>query len=409
MDPAMKEENQVLRGIVTKQKRTLKAQEDARKLLIDTYKHIKNQDPKLLAALQKLDAQSSLDLTELENALISAVHSSDSGDANADAREKESLAGLRQGLEMEALTSGAYKAFQARRYTAAEQLYRTLVDANPDHLAGLVNLATILVYRNKCADAIPLLERAERLSPELPIIAFMRAVSHYQINQLDEAERFFKRSLELNPASADSFFYLANIESVKGQHEQALKHLAAALKLSPSFSDAHYNMSRIYIEMDKLPEAARAYDRSIHGGSQPDIELEQYLAANLDKSQKAGEDIIATIEPNAEVQKLSAEVAAAAKALDVDQNEPEQTPDEKARKQSAEAKFVVMLDEVEQDVKTISMASPADGGHKHSSSRFGVKRVRVDGKIVKLRVKSGIKLRLRTRGEALPSARIDRR
>jgi len=409
MDPAMKEENQVLRGIVTKQKRTLKAQEDARKLLIDTYKHIKNQDPQLLAALDELDAQSSLDLTELENALITAVQSADAnGDADADASARESLAGLRQGLEVEALTSGAFKAFQARRYTAAEQLYRTLVDANPDNLAGLVNLATILVYRNKCADAIPLLERAERLSPELPVIVFMRAVAHYQINQLDEAERFFKRSLELNPASADSFFYLANIESVKGMHEQALKHLAATLKLKPSFSDAHYNMSRIYIEMDKLPEAARAYDRSIHGGSQPDIELEQYIATHLDKSLKAGEDIIATIEPQAEVAKISLELATVEKVSADGKDKAEENPDEKDREGRVKENFLSMQKEVEQTVKKVSMLSPAEGGHKHSANRFGTQRVKVGTKSVKLRVKKGINLRLRKRGGVLPSAIIKR-
>ncbi|MBO5683558.1 MAG: tetratricopeptide repeat protein, partial [Akkermansia sp.] len=251
VDPALAEENELLREVIAKQRRSLAMQEEGRKLLIETYKQIKNQDPATLSALQKLDEESTLDLTEAERRVMEAATKGD---------EVESTKAVREGLQMEALADLASKAFTKGRYTAAEQLYRTLYDEQPDHVAGLVNLGTILLYRNKCEESLEFFARATRLAPDLAISYYLAGVSYYRLDRLDDAARMFGRTIQLDPGNAEAFFYLANIEGVSGQFDLALKHFAAALKLKPGLGDAHYNMARLYAELKQIPNAARAYD-----------------------------------------------------------------------------------------------------------------------------------------------------
>lgn len=439
VDPALAEENKLLREVIAKQKRTIAMQEEGRRLLIETYKQIKNQDPAMLNALQRLDDESSLDLTDAERRIMDAVKGTEKG-------EKEAADAVREGLEVEALANLAAKAFSKGRYTAAEQLYRTLYDSNPEHVAGLVNLGTILLYRNKCREALEFLNRAERLAPDLAISYYLAGICHYRLDELDKAAVFFARTVELDPGNAEAFFYLANIEGVSGKYELALKHFAAAVKLKPGLGDAHYNMSRLYAETKRIPDAARAYDRAIANGAEPDPEFENYLRNHPDNANKPGDDLIATIDPEAEAAALrqndpqierivqNREDEQAIETVDPVEPEtdepvaetdapgepgpPAEQPDQPeqpvadADAQPAEPQpepdpFTQRIQQVRQEVKDAPTPSSAGAGHELDEKNFRTIRVRTKrmyrpGRYrynrVKLRLKRSAPQRLRKRG-----------
>ncbi len=412
-DPALAEENELLREVIAKQRRSLAMQEEGRKLLIETYKQIKNQDPATLHALQRLDQESTLELTVAERRVMEAAIKGET---------EQSTQAVRESLQLETLADLASKAFTKGRYTAAEQLYRTLNDAQPDHVAGLVNLGTILLYRNKCDESLEFFSRATRLAPDLAISYFLAGVSYYRLDRLEEAARMFARTIELDPANAEAFFYLANIEGVSGQYDLALKHFAAALKLKPSLGDAHYNMARLYAEMKKIPEAARAYDRAIQHGAEPDPEFENYLRNHPESAQQPGEDIVQTINPESEAADLlqkDPEMEQIIRERDSQRmEEPEVTPvadpagvqestvqpanalfDEAA----ADPAYLEKLKSVYKDIQAAPSTSPAGAGHETDKTRFTTVRVRAydeEGKRyrVKLRLKRPEPQRIRQRG-----------
>ena len=412
VDPALAEENELLREVIAKQRRSLAMQEEGRKLLIETYKQLKNQDPATLSALQKLDEESALDLTEAERRVM---------DAATKGNEAESAKAVREGLQMEALADLASKAFTKGRYTAAEQLYRTLFDAQPDHVAGLVNLGTILLYRNKCEESLEYFSRATRLAPDLAISYYLAGVSCYRLDRLDEAARLFGRTIQLDPGNAEAFFYLANIEGVSGQFDLALKHFAAALKLKPGLGDAHYNMARLYAEMKQIPNAARAYDRAIQNGAEPDPEFEKYLRSHPDSSQQPGEDIVQTANPEeeaAELLKKDPEMEKIIRERDADRlsapevapvadpagvQEPVRQADSVLMQEAAAAPdFLEKLKAVYCEVQAAPTASSAGAGHETDKSRFTTVRVRTNAggyrHRVKLRLKRPEPQRIRKRG-----------
>lgn len=292
-DPALAEENRLLREVIEKQRRTLSMQNQGLQLLMDTYRKMKEQRPEVVEAMQKLEDESNPGLSDADRRLLEAVKAGrDGGDA------------VREGLQAETLADLAAKAFTKGRFTAAEQMYRTLYDLQPDHVAGLVNLGTILLYRNKCEEAVSYLEKATRLAPDLAIAAFQSGVAYYRLDRMEEARVMFRRTIELDPANAEAFFYLANIEGITNGAETALKYYAAAVKLRPDLGDAHYNMARLYAEMNRIPDAARAYDRAVRNGALPDPEFENYLRSHPDTAKSPGADLVEAVKPEEEAARL---------------------------------------------------------------------------------------------------------
>lgn len=292
-DPALAEENRLLREVIEKQRRTLSMQNQGLQLLMDTYRKMKEQRPEVVEAMQKLEDESNPGLSDADRRLLEAVKAGrDGGDA------------VREGLQAETLADLAAKAFTKGRFTAAEQMYRTLYDLQPDHVAGLVNLGTILLYRNKCEEAVSYLEKATRLAPDLAIAAFQSGVAYYRLDLMEEARVMFRRTIELDPANAEAFFYLANIEGITNGAETALKYYAAAVKLRPDLGDAHYNMARLYAEMNRIPDAARAYDRAVRNGALPDPEFENYLRSHPDTAKAPGADLVEAVKPEEEAARL---------------------------------------------------------------------------------------------------------
>ncbi len=452
VDPALAEENKILREVIAKQRRTLSMQEEGRRLLIETYKQIKNQDPAMLLALKKLEDESSLELTDSERRVMESVRAALGEEAAREGDAAAAAAGLkavRDGLEVETLANLAAQAFAKGRFTAAEQLYRTLYDAHPDHVAGLVNLGTILLNRNKCTEAADMFARAARLAPDLAISYFLAGISCYRMDQMEEARQMFARTLAIDPGNAEAFFYLANIEGVSGEYERALKHFAAAVKLKPGLADAHYNMARLYAETQRIPDAARAYDRSIHHGAEPDPAFEEFLRKHPDNVRSPGADLVEQVKPEDEAAQLRAEnplptpppptdeagslpeeetvkpaegetsggaqaageqpAGSAAPSADAPpapagQESAENTPEEGAAAEPEDpeyARFAAELAEIARHIKGAPTASPGLQ-HEVDSKRFRTRRIRarVDGerRRIKLRMKLPAVQRLRVRG-----------
>lgn len=433
VDPALAEENKLLREVIAKQRRTLSMQEEGRRLLVETYKQIKNQDPVVLNALEKLDDESSLDLTDAEKRLMESIRrwapegggkgdrdaeSGKDAEDNAGGRDEGSgdgAAAVRRSLEVETLANLAGKAFAKGRYTSAEQLYRTLYDVQPDHVAGLVNLGTILLYRNKCEEAVEFFERAERLAPDLAVSYYLAGTCYYRLDRMEEAERMYRRTVELDPANAEAFFYLANIEGISDRSDLALKHFAAAVKLKPGLGDAHYNMARLYAEKGQIPDAARAYDRAVHAGSEPDPEFEEYLRHHPDNAKAPGADLVEEARPEEEAEKLRAadpEMQTSPPNEDAQPSESQAGADESVpasvgaapTEQSALAdearqrEFSERIESMKAGAKAAPTPSPAGTAHRTNKKRFDDVRVRNGKRRVWLRLKRPEPQRIRPRG-----------
>jgi Flp pilus assembly protein TadD len=78
------------------------------------------------------------------------------------------------------------------------------------------------------------------------------------IQQMDESEKTFKKLSDLDPTSPVAFYQLGVLQEQKRNDELALSHYLQAVKLNPTFVDAHYNLAMVYARKRDFSKAVEA-------------------------------------------------------------------------------------------------------------------------------------------------------
>jgi len=115
----------------------------------------------------------------------------------------------------------------------AVKAYRRALDADPDLVAALINLANIRYSRDELAEAQALYERAILLDPTYFEAHFNLGNIHHDHARYGEAERSYREALALNNAYPDAHFYLAVTLEKMGRSVDARAHWRAYERLAP--------------------------------------------------------------------------------------------------------------------------------------------------------------------------------
>jgi Flp pilus assembly protein TadD len=118
---------------------------------------------------------------------------------------------------------------QAGRLLEAEQIYRQILQQQPDRVEALQLLGTIA----------------------------------FQKGNFDEAIAYYRKSLTLNPNLAPVHSNLGIALKVKGQLEEATWHYQQAVALQPNSAQFQHNLGIILQEQEKLEDAVQAYQQAI--------------------------------------------------------------------------------------------------------------------------------------------------
>ncbi|MEG0142861.1 MAG: tetratricopeptide repeat protein [Akkermansia sp.] len=301
-DPIAIEENKLLRSTVTKQLRLLSTQVKSRELMMAAYERLKLKDPAMVEAIHLLSNKNNIQLTPEEQKIATALAKQQGQNFSAEREHSQQLAineqsvreqaekAVRSKLESEALGNAASASFEKGRYAAAEQLYKTLLDSQPDHFPARVNMGTILLKRNLVNEAITHLTRAIQITPESAPANFLLGISYYRAGQDKQAIEHFTETVKIQPDNMQAYIYMGNIESSSGNADKAVEYYDKALKIKPELPDVLFNKATTLARANKIKEAKLAYDLAIQSGALPDLALQQML----DPTSQTTPQIVAT-------------------------------------------------------------------------------------------------------------------
>lgn len=98
----------------------------------------------------------------------------------------------------------ARMAEQKKQYDQAETHYRNALSMAPDQPGRVLDVANFLAKRGRFEEADQLFERAEKLAPNSPKVAFQRAESYVRAQRkLDEAQNLLRKYLGLPNLTPD--------------------------------------------------------------------------------------------------------------------------------------------------------------------------------------------------------------
>jgi tetratricopeptide (TPR) repeat protein len=160
---------------------------------------------------------------------------------------------------------------QAGRLAQAEEIYKQILNRQPDNAAVLSKLGAALAGQGKLAETLTQLQRAIELDPDL-VEAHNNLGAAFQIlGQLDDSATALRRAIAISPDHVSAHVNLGNTLKRQGMVEDAVTSYERALEIDADCADAHNGLGVVEMGLGKIEDAAARFRRTLeinpdHGG-----------------------------------------------------------------------------------------------------------------------------------------------
>jgi tetratricopeptide (TPR) repeat protein len=166
--------------------------------------------------------------------------------------------------KIEQLIQSAHKNRVNGDYAQAKAQYKETLAQYPKHLEALCGLAALASDERDFKAAAELLERAV-LAESRPnaTLYFSLALAYHQKADLISAEKAYLQALKLSPQYSEASYNLGVVYRAQNQHDEALVRFERAVQDNPNYVDAHYNMGNALKDLGQFARAIQCYARAI--------------------------------------------------------------------------------------------------------------------------------------------------
>jgi tetratricopeptide (TPR) repeat protein len=148
--------------------------------------------------------------------------------------------------------------FQVREYSNAKECIAQVLQAKPENFEATFLMGLIEHRKGNLLEAQTNLESAVGLKDD-------SSAAHASLGSLlaetgnnQQALKHLATALRLKP-SAPVHFMISAVYYGAGQHKRAIQHLRQATKLDPQFGEAHYQLGLLCLEMNWLRKAQECF------------------------------------------------------------------------------------------------------------------------------------------------------
>jgi len=152
---------------------------------------------------------------------------------------------------------------QAGHWPQAENVYRHILQNNPDHPDALHLLGTLYHQTGNHEMAVVFIGRAIRIDPSNPFFHDNLGTVYQALGKLDNAISCYQKALALEPSYTGAHFNLGNVLYLQEQLDAAATCYQKALALQPDYVDAYIGLGNIFKDLDKLDEAISCYQKAL--------------------------------------------------------------------------------------------------------------------------------------------------
>ena len=145
----------------------------------------------------------------------------------------------------------------------AERLYREILKTQPMHPDANHNLGVLVLSKNRMLEALSLFKIATEANPKIERFWISFANVLIKEKKYEEAEKSFKKVIELNPDNAQAHNIRGTLVQILGKLDEAEESLKKAIELKPDYAEAHYNLGVILHQPGRLIEAEASYKKAI--------------------------------------------------------------------------------------------------------------------------------------------------
>lgn len=164
--------------------------------------------------------------------------------------------------QVEAIVLLGWVHMETGRFASAEALMRRALALDPDRVATLLALATLLLRQNKRREAVRFLGTAERLEPGNPDVLWLHGQQLNELEQYDQAVPRLERLVALVPRHAAGWMALGLAQQNCAEFGAATDAFLQALALDGSQVGAWNMLGVCLVELERHEDAIAAFDRA---------------------------------------------------------------------------------------------------------------------------------------------------
>lgn len=152
---------------------------------------------------------------------------------------------------------------QAGQLQQAEQIYRQVLDANPDEPDANYLLGMLFNQRGDNDTAVEHVTRSIKARPKFPPAHNNLGTIYEQMDRMEDAAASYRRAVRLDPAMAEAHNNLGNALKALNDLAGAVQSFRKAIKIRPDMAEAHNNLGLAYAGLGQLGDAMTAFDTAI--------------------------------------------------------------------------------------------------------------------------------------------------
>jgi len=178
---------------------------------------------------------------------------------------------------MSTIFAAGVDALKAGDFSRAERLFLTIVERNGAAHQAWHALSMVAVRAGLPDIAVERARRAVELDRRNADYLNSLGIAHSENQEVDAAEDAFRRALKVRPTYAEAHYNLAKLLRQQGRLDQALAEYERAHALEPSAVQAQLGLAMAY-RLDARPERALAVLRGGIRSGVPDSDVVPYLS-----------------------------------------------------------------------------------------------------------------------------------
>ena len=155
---------------------------------------------------------------------------------------------------------------------------------NDDFGPVYFNIANAFLAKEKFAAAIEHFHKCIELDGDDPIALCYIGECHEQMDELELAKMFYKRSLELAPLLPDAWLGLGIIEDLEGRTREGITLIRKASELDPENAGIYHVLAGAYEKIEEIDEANECYQLSLALDPNDEECLTNYIASLVNES-----------------------------------------------------------------------------------------------------------------------------
>ena len=160
-------------------------------------------------------------------------------------------------------TDGLYYSIFVPNAEKVIHAYERAIELNPNAYISINNLALVYWQLGDLQTSGRLLSQAQSVSEDESLIYASQGFHAQALDELDEADEFFSRALEIDPSQPGAISGQAYQALSRGENERAIDLFLKLITINPSYPGAHTGLAIAYYQAGRRSIAISTIERAI--------------------------------------------------------------------------------------------------------------------------------------------------